>query len=88
MYYNFFLNNHRFKLLVFASSFLFIYPIYLFCILRGCLDQTLRHDLKMQPDTISGDVTIGSSYTYGEYRLSQHLTDLAKNILNYTFMCI
>ena len=59
-------------------AFLFIYPIYLFCILRGCLDQTLRHDLKMQPDTISGDVTIGSSYTYGEYRLSQHLTDLAK----------
>ena len=42
----------------------------------------------MQPDTISGDVTVGSSYTYGEYRLSQHLTDLAKNILNYTFMCI
>ncbi len=34
----------------------------------------------MQPDIILGDLTIGSSYTYGEYRLfSQHLADLAKN---------
>ena len=62
--------------------------LFQYALQRERLEQILRHDLKMQPDTISGDVTIGSSYTYGEYRLSQHLTDLAKNILNYTFMCI
>ena len=52
--------------------------LFQYALQRERLEQTLRHDLKMQPDTISGDVTVGSSYTYGEYRLSQHLTDLAK----------
>ena len=62
--------------------------LFQYALQRERLEQNLRHDLKMQPDIISGDVTVGSSYTYGEYRLSQHLADLAKNILNYTFMCI
>ncbi|HAY0776658.1 LysR substrate-binding domain-containing protein [Staphylococcus aureus] len=52
--------------------------LFQYALQRERLEQTLRHDLKMQPDTISGDMTVGSSYTYGEYRLSQHLTDLAK----------
>lgn len=52
--------------------------LFQYALQREHLEQTLRHDLKMQPDTISGDLTVGSSYTYGEYRLSQRLTDLAK----------
>ncbi|SKR87583.1 CysJI operon transcriptional activator [Mycobacteroides abscessus subsp. abscessus] len=47
--------------------------LFQYALQRERLEQTLRHDLKMQPDTISGDVTVGSSYTYGEYRLSQHI---------------
>ncbi len=47
--------------------------LFQYALQRERLEQNLRHDLKMQPDIISGDLTIGSSYTYGEYRLSQHL---------------
>lgn len=41
------------------------------------LEEALRRDLKQAPHTISGELTIGSSYTYGEYRLAQKLADLA-----------
>ncbi len=61
--------------------------LFQYALQRERLEQNLRHDLKIRSDIISR-LTIGSSYTYGEYRLSQHLADLAKIILNYTFMCI
>ena len=41
------------------------------------LEETLRRDLKQASRTVSGELTIGSSYTYGEYRLAQKLADLA-----------
>ncbi|MHD0397852.1 LysR family transcriptional regulator [Staphylococcus simulans] len=41
------------------------------------LEDRLRKQLKQAPHTISGELIIGSSYTYGEYRLSEHLADLA-----------
>ncbi len=41
------------------------------------LEERLIKDLKQAPHTISGELTIGSSYTYGEYRLAEHLADLA-----------
>ena len=33
--------------------------LFQYALQRERLEQTLRHDLKMQPDTISGDVTVG-----------------------------
>ena len=34
--------------------------LFQYALQRERLEQTLRHDLKMQPDTISGDVTVGA----------------------------
>ena len=33
--------------------------LFQYALQREHLEQTLRHDLKMQPDTISGDLTVG-----------------------------
>ncbi|RIN27395.1 LysR family transcriptional regulator [Staphylococcus succinus] len=52
--------------------------LFQYALQRAHLEEALWHDLKMKPNTISGEITIGSSFTYGEYRLSQHLTDLAE----------
>ncbi len=46
--------------------------LFQYALQRERLEQNLQHHLKMQPDIIS-ELTIGSSYTYGEYRLSQHI---------------
>lgn len=51
--------------------------LFRYAIQKHRLEDRLRKDLKQAPHTISGELTIGSSYTYGEYRLSEHLADLA-----------
>ncbi|AYU55101.1 LysR family transcriptional regulator [Staphylococcus piscifermentans] len=43
------------------------------------LEDTLRRELQQAPHSISGELTIGSSYTYGEYRLAQKLGELAQS---------
>lgn len=40
------------------------------------LEERLNKDLQQSPHTISGEITVGCSYTYGEYRLAEHLADL------------
>ena len=38
--------------------------LFQYALQRERLEQTLRHDLKMQPDTISGDVTVGQLHLW------------------------
>ncbi|MBF0814350.1 LysR family transcriptional regulator [Staphylococcus saprophyticus] len=52
--------------------------LYQYALQRNHLEQALRQDLKMQTNTIAGDLKLGSSYTFGEYRLSRQLTKLAQ----------
>lgn len=51
--------------------------IFRYALNREQLEAEFWHDLKDQPNKVAGELTVGSSYTYGEYKLSQHLTDLA-----------
>lgn len=52
--------------------------LYQYALQRDHLEQALRQDLKRQTNTIAGDLKLGSSYTFGEYRLSHQLTKLAQ----------
>ncbi|WP_440858142.1 LysR family transcriptional regulator [Staphylococcus shinii] len=52
--------------------------LYLYALQRDHLEQALRQDLKRQTNAIAGDLKLGSSYTFGEYRLSRQLTKLAQ----------
>ncbi|WP_353423220.1 LysR family transcriptional regulator [Staphylococcus xylosus] len=52
--------------------------LYQYALQRNYLEQTLRQDLKMQNNAVAGDLKLGSSFTFGEYRLSRQLTKLAQ----------
>ncbi|MDW8569661.1 LysR family transcriptional regulator [Staphylococcus shinii] len=52
--------------------------LYQYALQRDHLEQALRQDLKRQTNAIAGDLKLGSSYTFGEYRLSRQLTKLAQ----------
>ncbi|PKI13389.1 LysR family transcriptional regulator [Staphylococcus shinii] len=52
--------------------------LYQYALQRDHLEQALRQDLKRQTNAIAGDLKLGSSYTFGEYRLSRELTKLAQ----------
>lgn len=52
--------------------------LYQYALQRNHLEQALRQDLKRQTNAIAGDLKLGSSYTFGEYRLSRQLTKLAQ----------
>ena len=55
--------------------------LFQYALQRERLEQNLRHDLKMQPRyNFRRFNDRGSSYTYGEYRLSQHLADLGQKL--------
>ena len=43
---------------------------------RESIEQELWQNLTSESEIISGTLTIGSSYTYGEYLLSEQLTSL------------
>ncbi|MCG7338939.1 LysR substrate-binding domain-containing protein [Staphylococcus sp. ACRSN] len=50
--------------------------LFRYALQRAQMEAELWHDLKEEHNKVAGELTIGSSYTYGEYKLSQHLTDL------------
>ncbi|PKI09460.1 LysR family transcriptional regulator [Staphylococcus shinii] len=52
--------------------------LYQYALQRDHLEQALRQDLKRQTNAIAADLKLGSSYTFGEYRLSRQLTKLAQ----------
>lgn len=52
--------------------------LYQYALQRDHLEQALRQDLKRQTNAIAGDLKLGSSYTFGEYRLSRQFTKLAQ----------
>ncbi|MBF0811311.1 LysR family transcriptional regulator [Staphylococcus xylosus] len=52
--------------------------LYQYALQRNYLEQALRQDLKMQNNAVAGDLKLGSSFTFGEYRLSRQLTKLAQ----------
>ncbi|CEF17508.1 LysR-family transcriptional regulator [Staphylococcus xylosus] len=52
--------------------------LYQYLLQRNYLEQALRQDLKMQNNAVAGDLKLGSSFTFGEYRLSRQLTKLAQ----------
>ncbi|MEB6061288.1 LysR substrate-binding domain-containing protein [Staphylococcus pseudoxylosus] len=52
--------------------------LYQYALQRDHLEQALRQYLKRQTNAIAGDLKLGSSYTFGEYRLSRQLTKLAQ----------
>ena len=56
--------------------------------LRESIEQELWQNLTSESEIISGTLTIGSSYTYGEYLLSKHLPVLCNNILSYIFIYV
>ena len=48
----------------------------------------LWQNLTSESEIISGTLTIGSSYTYGEYLLSKQLTSLMQQYLSYIFIYV
>ena len=55
---------------------------------RESIEQELWQNLTSESEIISGTLTIGSSYTYGEYLLSEQLTSLMQQYLSYIFIYV